>query len=116
MRACYVLLTGLLLAAAAASAQTRADSVVYTGRVVNPAAVPLAGASVLLKGTVMATSTNAAGMFRLMGPAGPQVVVVSYPQHLTVQRPIAGPDSAVVIVLHSTRPRVTAPGRRKKQE
>ncbi|AHJ99388.1 carboxypeptidase regulatory-like domain-containing protein [Hymenobacter swuensis] len=116
MRACYILLTVLLLAAAVASAQTRADSVVYTGRVVNPAAVPLAGASVLLKGTVMATSTNAEGMFRFAGPAGPQVVVVSYPQHLTVHHSIAAPDSAVVIVLHSIRPRVTAPSRRKKQE
>ncbi|RSK46252.1 carboxypeptidase regulatory-like domain-containing protein [Hymenobacter perfusus] len=114
MRARYILLAGSLLAATTASAQTRPDSVVCTGRVLNPASVPLAGASVLLKGTVVATSTNADGVFHLMVPAGPQVLVVSYPRHLAVQYPIPSPDSLVVITLHATQPRVTPPRPRRQ--
>ncbi|MDU0369652.1 carboxypeptidase regulatory-like domain-containing protein [Hymenobacter endophyticus] len=99
------LIAGLLLAASA-QAQTPEPSVLYSGRVQNPMAAPLAGASVLVKGTAVVTTTNSEGVFRFRGPTGPQVLVVSYPRHLTVQYPISSPDS-VVITLHSTQPRAT---------
>ncbi|MET4105597.1 carboxypeptidase regulatory-like domain-containing protein [Hymenobacter sp. UYP22] len=104
------LIAGLLLASSA-QAQTPEPGVLYTGRVQNPLATPLAGASVLVKGTAVATTTNSEGVFRFRGPAGPQVLVVSYPRHLTVQLPVSSPDS-VVITLHSTQPRTTTPRRR----
>lgn len=102
----FWLLAGLL---AAGTAQAQELGTLYTGRVLNSSTTPLPGASVLVKGTTIATTTNADGAFRFMGPAGPQVLVVSYPQHLAVQRSVPFPDSTVVITLHSIRPRVTAP-------
>lgn len=110
----YCWLISALLAASTARAQVPEPGTLYTGRVLNQAAAPLAGASVLVKGTSIAATTNADGAFRFMGPAGPQVLVVSFPQHLTVQHPVTFPDSTVVITLHSIRPRVTAPPRRKR--
>ncbi|MCA8832036.1 carboxypeptidase-like regulatory domain-containing protein [Hymenobacter pini] len=100
--------------ASTAHAQVPELGTLYTGRVLNQAAVPLAGASVLVKGTAIAATTNANGAFRFMGPSGPQVLVVSFHQHLTVQRPVTFPDTTVVLTLFSTQPRVTAPPRRKR--
>lgn len=103
----YTALVAGLLTTTLARAHTPAPDTLCTGRVIHPAAAPLAGASVLVKGTAIATTTNAEGVFRFRVPVGPQVLVVSYPRHLTVQYPLPAPDSVVVITLHSIQPRAT---------
>lgn len=82
----------------------------YPGRVVDAALHPLAGASVLVKGTGTAVSTNADGRFLLTLPAGPHTLLVDYPGYLAAGTPVAQPDSLLTIKMYSTQPR---PARRR---
>lgn len=104
-------LCGWLLAVALEAtfgpAHAQQPTLTYTGRVVNAHATPLAGVSVLVKGTTTATSTNSEGRFLLAVPAGRQVLVFDYPAHLAVELPVLQPDSLLVVRLHSTQPRAT---------
>ncbi|GAC1382698.1 MAG: hypothetical protein NVS3B25_15340 [Hymenobacter sp.] len=83
----------------------------FSGRVLTPEQEPLSGATVLVKGTGTAVSTNADGSFLLPLPAGPHTLIIDYPAYRTVVIPVARPDSVLVIVLHATGPPVS---RRRK--
>lgn len=100
----------LLLLAGHARAQGAAPLLAYSGRVVDAALHPLAGASVLVKGTATAVSTNAEGRFLLLLPPGPHTLLADYPGYLAADTPIAQPDSLLTIKMYPTRPR---PARRR---
>lgn len=79
----------------------------YRGQVVDAARHPLAGASVLVKGTHTAVTTNSEGTFVLQLPAGTYELLVDYPGHLAPRTVLGPPDSVVTVVLRSTQPRAT---------
>ena len=86
--------------------QVQAPLRAFTGRIMTPERSPLSGATILVKGTSMAVSTNADGSFLLSLPVGPHRLVVDYPAYRTVEVAVEQPDSVLVIVLHSTQPPV----------
>lgn len=101
-------LTALL--AGRARAQGAGPLLTYSGRVVDATLHPLAGASVLVKGTATAVSTNSEGRFLLALPAGPHTLLVDYPGYLAAATPIAQPDSLLTIRMYPIQPR---PARRR---
>ena len=74
----------------------------YQGQVVNEAHEPLSGATVLVRGTVTAVSTNADGRFLLHLPSGEHTLVVDYPGCRSRTVPVMRPDSVLVVVLSNT--------------
>lgn len=79
----------------------------YRGLVVDAGRRPLVGASVLVKGTRTAVTTNADGVFLLTLPTGAYELLVDYPGHISPQVLLAPTDSVVTITLRSTQPRAT---------
>jgi len=64
-----------------------------TGKIVDTATQePLVGASVLVKGTTIATSAGLDGGFKLKVPAGSNTIVISYIGYITKQITISGND------------------------
>lgn len=100
----WFLLVGLGLRPALAQPSLPART--YHGQVVNTSHRPLVGATVFVKGTHTAVSTNSAGIFVLTLPAGAFELLVDYPGHLAPPVRIGGPDSVLTVVLRSTQPPV----------
>ena len=88
-----------------------AGSLTYSGRVVSSTLQPLSGATVWVKGTATAITTNSEGAFLLNVPAGPQTLVAEFPGYLAAQLPILRPDSVLTIQLIPTQP-----GKKKRRK
>ena len=73
---------GLISAAAA-------QSLTVSGSVTDPEGYPLEGATILVKGTVNGTTTNAEGRFEFMVPDN-AVLVASYLGYLSQEKPVKG--------------------------
>jgi CarboxypepD_reg-like domain len=74
----------------------------YNGRVLNKGHQPLSGATVLVRGTSNAVSTNADGTFLLSLAPGPHTLVVDYPGCHSVELSVTQPDSTLIIIMTST--------------
>ena len=74
----------------------------YQGQVFNEVHKPLSGATVLVRGTTTAVSTNADGRFLLSLPTGPHTLVVDYPGCRSRTVPVVRPNSVLVVVLSNT--------------
>jgi hypothetical protein len=96
-----------LLTAPATSRPAQAPALrPYRGRVVSSSGQALVGATVLVRGTHTATTTNADGVFLLPLPVGTYPVLVDYPGYLASQPLVLQfPDSLVTFTLYSTQPR-----------
>ena len=82
---------------------------VLSGRVVNSAQQPLAGVSILARGTTRATSTNAEGLFLLPDlPRGPLTLRFELGGYLITDVPLADTTRTLTVRLLSTRPPVRA--------
>ncbi|MCC3156231.1 carboxypeptidase-like regulatory domain-containing protein [Hymenobacter sp. 15J16-1T3B] len=104
-----LLLTGL--GSGRAWAQVAERRPLPSGRVVGSAQQPLAGVSVLARGTTLGTSTNAAGFFLLPElPRGPLVLRFELGGYLTTDVPLTDTTRTLTVRLLSTRP--PARGRR----
>jgi hypothetical protein len=95
------------LPGAAQPAQPNAPLRTYRGLVVDASRRPLVGASVLVKGTRTAVTTNAEGAFVLTLPVGAYELLVDYPGHLSPPALLKPSDSLITVVLRSTQPRAT---------
>lgn len=97
--------------------------VIITGKVTDEKDGPLSGASVRLKGTSLATSTNADGIYALKIPERKGILVFNFVGYLPVEYPVANettinirlkPDSAgldeVVVVGFGTQKKITTIG------
>src|SRR5688572_6714997 len=87
LRFCVPLL--LLTFFLSASAQER----IITGVITTRSGQPLAGATVLAKGTDDATSTDAQGRFRMDVPGSVQTLVISYVGYLSKEIPVPASGS-----------------------
>lgn len=74
-------------------AQTR----VLTGKVVDENANPLAGATIKVKGSTIATSSSVSGAFSVEIPADAQSLEVSFIGYLTKDVPISGNDITITM-------------------
>ncbi|EEI91366.1 TonB-linked outer membrane protein, SusC/RagA family [Sphingobacterium spiritivorum ATCC 33300] len=74
-------------------AQTR----VLTGKVVDENASPLAGATIKVKGSTVATSSNAGGDFSVEIPTDAKSLEVSFIGYLTKDVPISGNDITIAL-------------------
>lgn len=101
-----LLLLALATAASAGRAQAQAPRPAgLSGLVVNGARQPLAGVSILVRGTTLGTSTNAEGQFWLPGlPAGPLTLRFELSGFLTTDVPLADTIRTLTVRLLSTRP------------
>jgi TonB-linked SusC/RagA family outer membrane protein len=90
-RFCFLLLSFFLITAGA-YAQT------VTGNVLDNENKPVAGATVAVKGTTRATSTNAAGEFSI-NAAGNDIIVVSFVGFATIEVPVSGRNNITVSML-----------------
>lgn len=98
----WVLSAGGSLSASHPRATTQQPAPVpYQGQVLNEAHKPLSGATVLVRGTATAVTTNADGHFLLSLPTGPHTLVVDYPGYRSRTVPVVRPDSVLVVVLAS---------------
>jgi len=77
----------------------------YRGQVVDTSRRPLAGATVFVKGTRTAVTTNSEGVFVLTLPAGTFELLVDYPGHLAPTVRVGTTDSVLMVTLYSTQPR-----------
>lgn len=99
-----VLILSLLLVTAAATAQDAPRTAILTGRVIDPAGVPIPGAQVSLAGTAFASSSAADGSFRFEKlPPGRFVVDVVtagfYPAQPRTVELLAGSETDLVVEL-----------------
>ena len=107
------------------SLQSHAQDVSVTGKVTNKLdGQPLAGATVSLKGTLVATQTDADGIFKLSVPSTGSVLVVTYQGMLDQELPVspgvstynvkldskAGSLNEVVVVGYGTQRKATLTG------
>lgn len=109
MRLLLLLLPWFLLlgtAARSAAQQPGPPGRIYRGQVLDTSRRPLAGATLFVKGTHTAVTTNSEGRFELALPAGAFELLVDYPGHLAPPVRIGGPDSVLTVVLRSTQPPV----------
>ncbi|WP_210516517.1 carboxypeptidase regulatory-like domain-containing protein [Hymenobacter terricola] len=79
----------------------------YRGLVTDTNRRPLVGASVLVKGTRTAVTTNSEGQFLLALPAGAYELLVDYPGYISPPALLGPTDSVITVMLRSTRPRAT---------
>jgi len=89
---CVMTMT-LLLASFAVVAQTR----VLTGKIVDETASPLAGATIKVKGSTIATSSNAEGLFSVDIPNDAKLLEVSYIGYATTEVLIVGSDMTIAL-------------------
>ena len=102
----WILLYGLGQAPAPGQASEPArPSRTYRGQVVDPGRRPLVGATVFVKGTRTAVTTNSEGVFVLTLPAGTFELLVDYPGHLAPAVRVGTSDSVLLVTLYSTQPR-----------
>jgi TonB-dependent starch-binding outer membrane protein SusC len=78
MRKCAFLRVSLLLLCALITTLTFAQERKITGTVTDDKQVPLVGATVTVKGTKVATTTDAAGKFGITVPANGRALVITY--------------------------------------
>ncbi|MGN6181091.1 MAG: carboxypeptidase-like regulatory domain-containing protein, partial [Mucilaginibacter sp.] len=79
-----------------AFAQIASAQIHITGKIVDTATQePLIGASVLVKGTTVATSAGLDGGFKLKAPAGSTTITISYIGYITKQITISGNDQNI---------------------
>lgn len=93
MRKLFLLLFGVVFFAAQAMAQRT-----VTGKVTDEKGIPVANASVLVKGTTVGASTKADGSFSLSVPAEGKVLIISSIDMLTQEINI-GSQSSITIAL-----------------
>ncbi|CAN5497252.1 TonB-dependent receptor [soil metagenome] len=94
-----LLLKGLLvpvLLLALVNTSALAQSKTVSGKVSDEKGSPIAGASVLAKGTSIGTSTDAAGTFKLSVPASATTLVISYVGYASQEASIASTDNVTV--------------------
>lgn len=94
-----LLLFAAVLLLSAVSLPAVAQGKTITGRVTNNAGDPVAGASVVVKGTTTGTTTNNAGNFSIVAPSGAVLVISSV--NYTEQEVTIGASSSVNIKLTS---------------
>ncbi|BAV07626.1 TonB-linked outer membrane protein, SusC/RagA family [Filimonas lacunae] len=96
MRRSLILLSMLLLAAVCPKAQSRPVSGLVTE---DPGNVPLAGATVAVKGTAIKTVTDEQGRFTIKGPDGSFILEVSFVGFIVKEVPVSTGASTVSIGL-----------------
>src|SRR3954465_8700732 len=76
-----------------------AQTKTVTGKIIDEQSRPVAGASVIVKGSNIGASTDANGMFKLSAPASADRVIVSYIGYGT-QEVIIPSSNEVAVTLH----------------
>lgn len=89
----FMMTMSLLFVSFIVVAQTR----VLTGKVVDENASPLAGATIKVKGSTVATSSNAGGDFSIEIPTDAKSLEVSFIGYLTKDVPISGNDITIAL-------------------
>ncbi|MGJ1265961.1 SusC/RagA family TonB-linked outer membrane protein [Sphingobacterium spiritivorum] len=89
----FMMTMSLLFVSFIVVAQTR----VLTGKVVDENASPLAGATIKVKGSTVATSSNAGGDFSVEIPTDAKTLEVSFIGYLTKDVPISGNDITITM-------------------
>ncbi|MGJ1361729.1 SusC/RagA family TonB-linked outer membrane protein [Sphingobacterium spiritivorum] len=89
----FMMTMSLLFVSFIVVAQTR----VLTGKVVDENASPLAGATIKVKGSTVATSSNAGGDFSVEIPTDAKALEVSFIGYLTKDVPISGNDITITM-------------------
>ncbi len=74
-----------------------AQTKVLTGKVVDETATPLAGATVKVKGSTIATSSSGEGIFSLDVPNDARSLEVSFIGYMTIEVPIVGNDMTITL-------------------
>jgi len=101
MRKCALIRVSLMLLCALFTSLTFAQDRRITGTVTDERQAPLAGATVTVKGTKTATTTDVAGRFTINAPTNANTLVISY-VGMQTQEIAVGSNNAVTIALVGT--------------
>ena len=101
MRKCYILRVSLLLLCTLYASLTFAQERKITGTVTDEKQAPLVGATVTVKGTKVATTTDVNGRFSVNAPTSSNTVVISY-VGMQTQEIAIGTDNVVTAALVGT--------------